>query len=138
MLSDVGLEKTKQLLKQDMLGCLNKFFQLCNTADYLKDPEVSWLQNLHKHVLFTKLVCNMTWVSIADQKFVRVALWQHRTNAGDRVVFGPRSDEKEWSAVFGYNLRPKFGRKCLCVLPSALVLAFKESQPQVNFVSDKV
>ena len=74
MLSDVGLEKTKQWLKQDMLGCLNKFFQLCNTADYLKDPEVSWLQHLHKHVLFTKLVCNTTWVSIADQKFVRVAL----------------------------------------------------------------
>ena len=53
MLSDVGLEKTKQWLKQDMLGCLNKFFQLCNTADYLKDPEVSWLQHLDKHVLGT-------------------------------------------------------------------------------------
>ena len=75
MLSDVGLEKTKQWLKQDMLGCLNKFFQLCNTDDFLKDPEVSWLQSLCKHVLVTKLVCNMAWVSIADQKFVRVALW---------------------------------------------------------------
>ena len=53
MLSDVGLDKTKLWLKQDMLGCLNKFFQLCNTADYLKDPEVSWLQHLDKHVLGT-------------------------------------------------------------------------------------
>jgi len=53
MFEDVGSEKTKQWLKQDMLGCLNKFFQLCNTADYLKDPEVSWLQHLDKHVLGT-------------------------------------------------------------------------------------
>ena len=40
MFEDVGIEKTKQWLNQDMLGCLNKFFQLCNTSDFLKDREV--------------------------------------------------------------------------------------------------
>jgi len=39
MFEDVGIEKTTQWLKQDMLGCLNKFFCLCNTSDYLKDRE---------------------------------------------------------------------------------------------------
>ena len=28
-------------------------FQLRNMAEYLKDPEVSWLQHLDKHVLGT-------------------------------------------------------------------------------------
>jgi hypothetical protein len=41
MFEDVGIEKTKQWLNQDMMGCLNKFFQLCNTSDFLKDREVS-------------------------------------------------------------------------------------------------
>ena len=64
---------------------------------------------------------------------------QHRTNAGDIFVFGPRSDETEWSAVFGYNLRPQIWKKMPMRLAKRLSAGFqaKESQPQVKLSFDK-
>ena len=78
-------------------------------------------------------VCNINLVSIAAQKFLQVVM-QHRTNAMDIFVFDPRSDKKEWSVVFGYNLRPQIWKKMPMRLANRLSAGFqaKESQPQVN------
>ena len=49
-------------------------------------------------------------------------------------MFGPRSDEREWSAVFGYNLRPQIWKKMPRRLAKRLSAGFqaKESQPHVT------
>jgi len=66
-------------------------------------------------------------------------LGQHRTNAGISLCLGiERRDEKEWSAVFGYNLRPQIWKKMPMRLAKRLSagLQAKESHPQVKLRFD--
>ena len=92
MFADVGTEKTKQWLDLSMLGFLNKFFQLCNMPDFLKDFELSCFGHLNKDLCWLQF-CNIYVLFLQDQKPVQAVVW--RTNTGDVFVFGPRSDKKE-------------------------------------------
>jgi len=78
-------------------------------------------------------VCFFSW-NLQIRDLYELLSGQHRTNAGDQFVFGPRSDEVEWSAVFGYSLRPQIWKKMPRRLARRLSAGFqaKESQPQVR------
>ena len=79
MLSEVGVDKTKKWLDQDMLGCLNKFFYLANTVEFIRDPEVSWLRVVSARMLSKQVDCNgvmfVFFLKLADKGFVRAFIW---------------------------------------------------------------
>ena len=75
----VCVEKTKQWLDVDMPGALNKFFEMWNTPDFLREPEVSRCRPLKRNLTrwsgYVFKTCIVVWcilnlLLITDQEFV--------------------------------------------------------------------